>query len=73
MNSKWRIEDGRWLHLFFDDKWRHNDIICCRLRLLTCYPTLWFYQTPYYLDICRFMAALKGKIDEVWVLPINTI
>ena len=47
--------------------------ICCRLRLLTCYPTLWFYQTPYYLDICRFMAALKGKIDEVWVLPINTI
>lgn len=54
MNSKWRIEDGRWLHLFFDDKWRHNDnllpfkIINVLSNFVVLSDTLLFRYLPFY-------------------------
>ena len=52
-----------------------NDVIMTPLLLLKIINVLANFmicQTACYFGIFHFMATLRGKIDEVWFLPINS-
>ena len=60
-NSKWQIKDGR-SSCFFSSKWHHHEITDIVKDHLCVIQLRWFYQRFYYLDIFRFMSALK----KIW-------
>ena len=51
-----------------------DDVMMSSLLLLKiiCWQTLSFYQINYYVGFFRY-DHFEEKIDEIWVLPINSI